>query len=67
MSTPPQGGVFVCGEFCQAAFAQRVEGIALALTLRIPETKKPAFAGFIIMSRGAQERTRTSTVLPAST
>ncbi len=29
--------------------------------------KKPAFAGLICLSHGAQERTRTSTVLPAST
>ncbi|PZP81672.1 MAG: hypothetical protein DI592_10655, partial [Stenotrophomonas maltophilia] len=34
-------------------------GVAIALALQTPETKKPAFAGLIILSRGAQERTRT--------
>ncbi len=54
------------GEPAVAVSGSTIDGPA-GRAARMAGTKKPACAGFVVSHRGAQERTRTSTVLPAST
>ena len=55
----------LAGGFAHARMVQASAWTPRARLLRA--TKNPAFGGVLHVSLGAQERTRTSTVLPAST